>query len=47
MKNQHTFLLILEKNSIDIYKVLWKIYGQGTVSRAQVFVWVKCLQGMH
>jgi hypothetical protein len=44
MEKQYTFLLMLEKNSIDIYKILQKIYGQGTVSRTQIFGRVKCLQ---
>jgi hypothetical protein len=33
-----------EKNSINIYKTLQKMYGSGTVSRMQVFMLAKVLK---
>jgi hypothetical protein len=36
------FLLTMEKNATGIYKTLWEAYGKRTMSKAQVFLWVKC-----
>lgn len=30
-----------DKNSTDIYKISEQVYGEGTVSRTQTFVWLK------
>jgi hypothetical protein len=39
-----TFLVKLEINSTDIYKMLQQIYGEGTMSRTQVFMLFKKIQ---